>query len=473
MDEFEHAASILPSHRQILWNCMEFYGFVHFGLYTFAPHREGHSGPEIFNPKKFDPKQWVRAFKKAGMTGLLLTCKHHDGFCLWPSKYTGFSVKSSPWKNGEGDIVKEVSEACKEENLKFGVYLSPWDMHEATYGTKAYNTFFLNQLEELLTNYGDLFCVWFDGACRADKIQAYDWESYYSLIRKLQPEACISICGPDVRWCGNEAGICRDAEWSTVPEIIMETERNPGYWRKIQEIPNSTWKDIGSREFIRKYPKLIWYPAEVDVSIRPSWGYVPGEEEKLHSLKTLMKMYECAVGGNANLLLNVPPNPDGLFDEADINRLSEMGNAIKRMFRNSLTEAAEVISEDTAGEIDPSWVLNEQRKYYWKSKEGVNQPRILIKFPDIRKVNLIVLQEAIETGQHIEHFCIELRNKNQWERVYEGKTVGYKKICRFSEAEADSVSIRILEARSFSTLTRVGIYYDDTADAAEPGAERK
>ncbi len=464
MNYLENAAATVPTPRQVAWNQMEFYGFVHFGLYTYAPLNEGHNSSQVFNPEKLNPRQWVSAFKSAGMTGLLLTCKHHEGFCLWPSKYTDFSVKQSPWKNGQGDVVKEVSEACREEGLKFGVYLSPWDMYEPTYGTPAYNTYFLNQLEELLTNYGDIFCVWFDGACRApEKVQPYDWEGYYELIRRLQPNACISICGPDVRWCGNEAGKCRDEEWSVVPKVIMTTERNPGYWRQIDEIPNSTWKDIGSRSFLEKYPEVIWYPAEVDVSIRPGWGYIPGEDKKLLSLKELMHIYESSVGGNATLLLNVPSNPDGLFDEVDVIRLGEMGEEIRRIFKNPLTSGAKALSEDSEKGHEACHALEESREGYWKSKAGMGTPVITFVFPETEKINLVLIKETIEVGQHIAYFYIDACVNGLWETVFEGKTIGYKKLCRFPTKQADAFRIRIAQARGFSALTRVEAFFDEKA----------
>ena len=454
----KRAAAIVPSARQVKWNCMEFYGFVHFGLYTFDPSREGKAGPEIFNPEKFDPYQWVRAFKAAGMKGLLLTCKHHEGFCLWPSEYTEFSVRNSPWKDGKGDIVKEVSEACHAEGLKFGVYLSPWDMHEKTYGTPEYDVFFKNRLSELCSNYGELFCVWFDGACRSkDKLQDYDWDGYYDIIRRLQPEACISICGPDVRWIGNEAGVSREEEWSVVPRVIMTTERNPGYWRQIDKVPNSTWMDIGSREFIQQYDELIWYPAEVDVSIRPSWGYMKGEAEKLHSLDTLINMYEKAVGGNANLLLNVPPNTEGLFDEADVARLMEMGNEIKRIFSKS--QLANASAADGKGR-DAGAVLNKDRgQFYEAASEEL--PAIEIHLTGEKEINLVTIKETIELGQHIEKFCLEIPAAGGFQEIYRAATVGYQRICRFPTVHTQVLRFRVLKARGKTSLTEIGIYYDD------------
>ena len=453
----KRAAQVLPSRRQVEWNCMEFYGFVHFGLYTFGPNQEGKMGPESFNPIKFNPLQWAKAFKRAGMRGLLLTCKHHEGFCLWPSAYTDFSVKNSPWKDGKGDIVKEVAEACRKEGLKFGVYLSPWDMHEETYGTPAYDVYFRNQLTELCSNYGELFCVWFDGACRSkDKVQDYDWESYYEIIRRLQPSACISICGPDVRWIGNEAGVSREEEWSVVPEQIMTTERNPGYWRAIDTVPNSTWTDIGSRAFIKDYEKLIWYPAEVDVSIRPSWGYREGEEKQLHSVETLLHMYEKAVGGNANLLLNVPPNPEGLFDEEDVERLAQLGEAIRRMFSKSCITGAR--AQDSESRDAGALLDNDRGRFYESLTE---EPfSIEITLDGEREINLVTIKETIERGQKVEAFSLEAFGEGDWREVYRASTIGYQRICRFEKARTEKLKLTVLKARGRVSLTEVGIYLD-------------
>lgn len=230
-EQVRYAASITPSPRQLAWQQLEFYAFTHFGMNTFTNREwgDGTEDPALFNPDALDADQWVAAVKSAGMKALILTCKHHDGFCLWPSAYTEHSVKNSPWKNGQGDVVREVSDACRRGGIKFGVYLSPWDRHDARYGQgKPYDDYFVSQLTELATNYGDIFCFWFDGACgegKNGKKQIYDWERYYAVLRKLQPNAVLNVCGPDVRWCGNEAGHCRKAEWSVVPAELRDAER--------------------------------------------------------------------------------------------------------------------------------------------------------------------------------------------------------------------------------------------------------
>jgi alpha-L-fucosidase len=260
MDKIIQAAKVVPSKRQLEWQEMEFYAFIHFTVNTYTDMEWGlgTESPEIFNPTEFDADQWVEVCKSAGMKGLILTCKHHDGFCLWPSRYTEHSVKNSPWKDGKGDIVREVSDACRRGGIKFGVYLSPWDRHEQKYGTDEYNDFFKNQLRELLTEYGDVFCVWFDGACGEGpngKRQVYDWEGYYSVIRELQPDAVISVCGPDVRWCGNEAGHCRPSEWSVVPATLRDEESIQDNSQKVDDGEfakriNFQDDDLGSRKMI-------------------------------------------------------------------------------------------------------------------------------------------------------------------------------------------------------------------------------
>ena len=263
---------VVPSPRQFAYQQLEFYAFVHFTVNTFTGREwgDGTEDPAIFNPEKLDARQWARAVKSAGMRGLILTCKHHDGFCLWPSRYTEHSVAHSPYQGGKGDIVKETAQACREEGLRFGVYLSPWDRNNSLYGQgKAYDDYFCAQLEELLTGYGDIFAVWFDGACGEGpngKKQYYDWERYYALIRKLQPGACINVCGPDIRWCGNEAGDTRPSEWSVVPARTRDTEKIASLSQQAddesfrQRKISASDKDLGSREALREEQELHLVP---------------------------------------------------------------------------------------------------------------------------------------------------------------------------------------------------------------------
>ena len=321
----ERLVEVRPSKRQLDFQDTEFYAFVHFTVNTYTDKEwgDGTEDPAIFDPVDFDAKQWVDAVKSAGMRGLILTCKHHDGFCLWQSKLTDHSVASSPFRGGKGDIVGEVAKACAKGGIKFGVYLSPWDRNCPLYGMgKEYDDYFVGQLTELLTNYGEVFSVWFDGACGEGpngKKQYYDWERYYATIRELQPNACINVCGPDIRWCGNEAGFTRPSEWSVVPKRTKDTEKVASLSQQADDTEfrqreiHAHDLDLGSREILENETELIWYPAEVNTSIRPGWFYHEYEDDKVRSLDDMIHVYNNSVGGNATFLLNIPPTRSGLF----------------------------------------------------------------------------------------------------------------------------------------------------------------
>ena len=367
---------IAPSERQMSLQKMEFYAFVHFTVNTFTDKEwgDGTESPEIFNPEKLNCNQWVEAVKSAGMTGLILTAKHHDGFCLWPSAYTEHSVKNSPYKNGHGDIVKECAEACKKGGIKFGIYLSPWDRNCPVYGQgKAYDDYYCNQLTELLTNYGDLFCVWFDGACGEGpngKKQEYDWERYYSVIRELQPDACISISGPDIRWCGNEAGDTRKSEWSVITRRLTDGS-----------VIEDTAGDLGSRELLVRAKEIRWQPAETDTSIRPGWFYHKNEDTKVRPLKTLSDIYFRSVGGNSTLLLNIPPDTNGLLGKEDVRRLKQLGDTIRNAFETCLSADAAFTADKCDGENLIENVKSDSYDTYFKTNDTENTVTITITLP--------------------------------------------------------------------------------------------
>ena len=319
LKEDKRLVKAVPSARQIAYENMEFFCFIHFTVNTFTGSEwgDGTEPESIFNPTELDARQWAKTAAEGGMKGLILTCKHHDRFCLWPSKYTEHSIKNSPYKNGKGDIVRETAEACREFGLKFGVYLSPWDRNNSSYGKgKEYDDYYLNQLTELLTEYGDIFVIWLDGACGEGpngKVQKYDWQRYYKVMRELQPNAVISISGPDIRWCGNEAGEVRPSEWSVVakdmtdPAItaaLSQQEDNEEFRNRPLD---ETQTDLGSRERLANEKELAWYPAETDVSIRPGWFYHEEEDDQVRSFENLKDIYLKSVGGNTTLLLNLNP----------------------------------------------------------------------------------------------------------------------------------------------------------------------
>jgi len=461
---------VVPSRRQLEHQQLEFYSFVHFTVNTFTGKEwgDGSESPSIFNPVRFDAQQWVDAVKSAEMRGLILTCKHHDGFCLWPSKYTSHTVAYSPYKDGKGDIVKEVSDACRKAGIKFGVYLSPWDRNNPTYGSgKPYDDYFVNQLTELLTNYGEIFSVWFDGACGEGsngKKQVYDWDRYYEVVRRLQPNACISVCGPDIRWCGNEAGYTRKSEWSVVPARTKETELIAD---KSQKEDNESFRkrkisasdqDLGSREILRDETDLIWYPAEVNTSIRPGWFYHEEEDEKVRPLEELINIYLNSVGGNATFLLNIPPTKEGLFHENDVKRLKELGDFIRHAFAKNLLDGAkmEVSSFMRGYEIDN--VREDNYLKYFRTEDGITEAVIDITWENEQLIRYIVMKENITCSQRVESFRIEAKQGEEYKTIYDGTVIGYKRIAPLAPIVTDKIRIRILDSRVAPTLSFIGVY---------------
>lgn len=464
------AAAIRPAARQLAWQDTGFYAFIHFGINTFT-NREwglGDESPGLFNPSALDARQWVRACKSAGMRALVLTCKHHDGFCLWPSLYTGHSVKNSPWRDGGGDLVREVSDACREAGLKFGVYLSPWDRHEPSYGdSDAYNRYYMAQLEELLTGYGPVFCVWMDGACGEGpngRRQVYDWDGYYTVIRRLQPDAAICICGPDARWCGNEAGHCRQSEWSVVPASLLDVERIQELSQKADDgqfsrLFRSGDEDLGSRDAISHASELVWYPAEVDTSIRPGWFYHPEEDGAVRPLDELLEIWYSSVGGNANLLLNIPPDRRGLIHENDAARLRELGDAIQNAFRRNLAEGATASASEWMPGFGPEHMLGGDG--FWRPYEGTESAELVLELAEPALIDCVDLAECTAEGQRIEEFALEARCDGAWREVFRGTVVGHRKICRFDEIRAEAIRLRIQKSRWYPTLQTFGVYCRD------------
>ena len=459
--------NIVPSSRQIAQQQMEFYSFVHFTVNTFTGKEWGDGTEEeaIFNPENFDADQWVDAIKDAGMKGLILTCKHHDGFCLWPSRFTEHTIAGSPYKNGKGDIVREVSEACWKGGIRFGIYLSPWDRNNKAYGYgKAYDDYFVDQLTELLTGYGEICSVWFDGACgegENGKKQSYDWNRYYEVIRHLQPNACIHVCGPDVRWCGNEAGDTRPAEWSVVPKRTSETEKIAEESQQADDTQFRERKikacdqDLGSREALEGEAELIWYPAEVNTSIRSGWFYHEEEDDKVRSLEELLHIYYNSVGGNATFLLNIPPAKSGRFHEKDVARLRELGEYLRKTFAVNLLEKAQITVDCQEDGHGIEGARTDDYDSFYKGEDGVRQADITVTFPYPVKLSHVVLKENIRMSQRIE--CFEIADEKE-NILYRGNTVGYKRIAAFPETETEVLHIRILDSRVCPTLSFLGVY---------------
>ncbi len=438
--EVDRLISVLPSKRQQRLAEKPFYLFMHFGMNT-ATGREWGVGNEKatdFTIKKINAAQWIKCAQSCGATGIILTCKHHDGFCLWPSDYTSFSVKYSDF---EGDIVKMVSDECRKAGLDFGVYLSPWDMHEPTYGTPDYNDYFCNQLTELLTNYGAISEVWFDGAKGADaKAFEYDWQRYYKLIRELQPDANIAVCGPDIRWVGNEGGKTRKSEFSVVPAYLQTAETVE---KKSQHAESdaggmkkrtSTDEDLGSREFLKDCPELCWYPAEVDVSIRKGWFYSKKTNFTVKSAKKLFNIYLNSVGNNCTLLLNVPPSDKGTIHINDAMALRSFGNKIEELYSKPVLVEKFGMLKETDGMLD-------------------------FTFDSEKKLKYVILKEDIRYSQRVEAFDIFLQKENgNYVHVYSGTVIGSCKIATLKGKKCTGARVIIRQSRSAPVLSEIGFY---------------
>lgn len=445
-EKLDMASRLVPTPQQLEWQQMELIAFLHFGVNTFTGREwgDGTEDPAIFNPTALDCEQWVRTLKDAGFKMALITAKHHDGFCLWPTKTTRHSVASSPWKDGKGDVVRELRDACKKYGIKFGVYLSPWDRNASCYGdSPAYNQFFIEQLTELLTNYGEVHEVWFDGANGEGpngKKQIYDWDAILRTIRRLQPKAVTAIMGDDVRWVGNEKGIGRETEWSA-------TALTPGIYPRSGEQNKALGiygkaKDLGGRDIVARATELFWYPSEVDVSIRPGWFYHADQDNQVKSLSHLADIYFKSVGYNSVLLLNIPPDLRGRIHESDVQRLKEFSGYLKKTFARNY-----VLKGDEA----------------WQGTSGTAREY------DVQKgalVNAFMIQEDISKGQRIESFLVEAYKDGAWIHLSEGTTVGYKRLVRFSDTRPERIRVTIRSARGIANVSAVGLFY------AEPLADK-
>ncbi|MCM1543879.1 MAG: alpha-L-fucosidase [Ruminococcus sp.] len=438
-NRIELYTSIVPNERQLMIQQMKYYAFVHYSVNTFTNKEwgSGKESPAVFNPKNQDTDQWCEAIKSAGMKGVVLTCKHHDGFCLWQTKTTEHCIRNSPYKNGKGDVVRELSQSCKKYGLKFGVYLSPWDRNCPLYGTDAYNDFYIEQLTELLTNYGEIFMLWLDGACGSDADgkpkQKYDFERIWSTALKLQPNIVLSDCAPDVRWVGNESGVARESEWNVVPKFQYEVQniengfQNDADMKKFQKHSKDVMmQDIGSRKFLANYDSFIWYPAEVDVSIRRGWFYHPRETLTMKSLKRLMKIYYGSVGSNSLLILNIPPNRDGRFCKKDVKRLKQIGEWLKK--------------EDECV-IDSSYTVSQDKTEFDITFEK-------------QSVDRIRFSEDTTKSQRIEKFSIYANG----DCVYSGTVVGFSKIAVFEKpVVTDKLRLVIEQCRKEPYIEKIEV----------------
>ena len=461
----------VPSPRQWRWHQLEFYGFLHFTTNTFTDKEWGYGdeSPEIFNPTDFDADAVVTVAREAGMRGLVLTCKHHDGFCLWPSAHTEHSVKNSPWRNGRGDVVREVADACQRQGLLFGIYLSPWDRNHADYGTPAYLDYYRAQLRELLTNYGPIFEVWHDGANGGDgyyggadekrtidKFTYYDWENTWAIVRELQPDAVIfTDVGPDIRWVGNESGTGGETTWLT-----LNTEGwCPGF--AVQQELNTGHED-----------GAVWLPPEVDVSIRPGWFYHAREDGRVRTVRNLVDMYYQSVGRSGSWHLNLPPDRRGHIHETDVSRLHTLRQILDQTFANDLTAAATATADQIRGEAyAPANVLTDDPDTYWATGDDLRSATLALDLGEPRTFDQVLIQEPVRLGQRVRAWAFDALVDGQWQEVAAATTIGYKRLARFSPVSAQHVRLRILDAKACPLISRIGLFLAPRF-AAEPTIHR-
>lgn len=451
----------IPTDRQLAWQEMEQYAFIHFTTNTFTGKEWGYGdeNPEVFNPSKINVNQWIKTVKEAGLKGIILTCKHHDGFCLWPSQYTEHSVKNSKWKNGQGDVVKEVANACHKNGLKFGVYLSPWDRNRADYGSPSYVEYYRNQLRELFTSYGPIFEMWFDGANGGDgfyggakekrKIDGstyYNWPKTLEMVRKIEPNIVFfSDAGPDIRWCGNESGSVGETNWSTINSDALFAGKSG-----IEKILNSG-EENGKN----------WIPAEVDVSIRPGWFYHAEEDTMVKTPENLFEIYLSSVGRGANLILNIPPDRRGLLNENDVKTLREWKQMIDNAFKKNLALNAIVKSDSYRGNSKlyaASNVTDGNKETYWATNDGVTTGNLEIDLGSIKTVKYITLQEYIKLGQRIKSFSVYVWKNGNWLEVSKGTTIGYKRIIKIEPIETVKIKVVITASKASPLISNIEIY---------------
>lgn len=458
----ELATRVRPSYRQLDYQQREMLGFIHIGMNTFtgAEWGTGKEEPSLFNPSQLNADEWVKTFKDAGVTGVILVAKHHDGFCTWPSKYTTHTVAHSPWRGGKGDLVKEVANACRKYDMKLCIYLSPWDMHEKTYGTAAYNDYYIHQLEELLTHYGPVYLLWFDGAgvesSVSGKEMPFQWERIFSKARELQPDVILSGNAPDVRWVGNESGKGRETEWCV--QGINNSEKLFGSLANY----NPMLADLGGVDDLMAKKRLVWYPSRGGLPLRKGWFYNERDNATTKSLKYLVNSYFSTVGQNSNLLPNLSPDASGRIPEKDARRLIDFGNIIQRMKAVDYAQGAMVTPvSGWIGDTSSAVITDETPFTCWHTADGVTSATAEVRLKQPATINVIKLQENVrDFGQRVESFAVDVMTSAGWKEIARSTTIGFRKMVRLSESVcADQFRIRFTDARVSVSWGGLSMYY--------------
>jgi len=444
----------VPSARQWRWHQREQYAFIHFAMNTFTDKEWGYGDedPSMFNPSDFSADQIVGAAKAGNLKGIILTAKHHDGFCLWPTKLTEHCIRNSPYKNGQGDIVREMSDACKRAGLAFGIYLSPWDRNRADYGRPSYVDYFRKQVVELCTGYGELFEFWFDGANGGDgyyggaretrQIDApkyYNWPSIIALVHQYQPMACtFDPLGADIRWVGNEDGIAGDPCWPTMPNHpYVQSEGNSG---------------------VRG--GALWWPAETNTSIRPGWFYHADEDSKVRSPENLVGYFDTSVARGTNMNLNLPPDRRGRIPDQDVKILKSFGDAIRASFATDLAQGSVASASHVRGKgYEAARVLDGQRDTYWSAPDGVTTPSLTLDLPPGRRFDLIRIREYLPLGVRVTRFAVDAEVNGKWQQLAEHECISAQRIIRLPQpVTARRVRLRIVDAPVCPAISEVSLF---------------
>lgn len=470
------AVEVRPSYRQLDYQQREMLGFIHIGMNTFTGEEwgTGKENPSLFNPSRLDAEEWVKTFRDAGISGVILVAKHHDGFCTWPSRYTDHSVAHSPWRNGKGDLVKEVADACRKLDMKLCIYLSPWDMHEKTFGTEAYNDYYIHQMEELLTHYGPVYLLWFDGAGTTADVSGhempFDWERIFRRARELQPDVILSGNAPDVRWVGNEKGKGRETEWCV--QGINDEETLFGSLIGYE----ATLPELGGIADLMTKKRLVWYPSRGGLPLRKGWFYNSRDDDTVKSLDYLVNSYFVTVGQNSNLLPNLSPDPSGRIPEKDARRLIRFGKIIQRMKAVDYARGATATPlEGWSGPTDSAVLTDADPFTSWHTPEGVTSASLEVRLVQPATVNVIKLQENVrDFGQRVERFAVDVMTVTGWKEIARSTTIGYRKMLRLKEpVHADRFRIRILNARVSVSLGNVSMYYLEEIPAEDEEVSAK
>lgn len=453
----------VPTAGQLAWHDMEMYAFIHFTINTFTGKEWGFGdeSEELFNPSDFNADDIVKTLADSGFKGVVLTCKHHDGFCLWPTRTTKHSVASSPWKQGKGDVVKEISQACKKYGLKFGVYLSPWDRNAASYGTPEYINMYRTQLKELATNYGPVFMAWFDGANGGDgyyggkkekrsidRSTYYQWDKTWGDLKKMQPRAVVfSDVGPDVRWVGNESGFANYPCWATLTPQSSEPGKVPAPGMCQYHLNTAGTMD-------GKY----WIPAEADVSIRPGWFWHEHENNQVRTPENLLELYFNSVGRGANLNLNVPPDRNGRIHEADKKALAGFRALLDDLYSRNFAAGAKMSASSSMNGYGAENVLDRKRTTYWVATGKDSQPSVTLKLPGEATFDVIRLAEPVQLGQRVRKFRVDVKEGGQFVKWLEGSSIGARVILKGRLVTTDEVRVTLEENRAVPALSEVSLW---------------